>query len=502
MIILSYISKMVLCSAILTGYYWFFLRNRRFHHYNRFFLLLTLLLSVTLPFISLPVSYQPENKVNTVLYRATEALSIPHRAVSHLAPNAGTPGAVSPAATTLLTLENILWTLYAGGVVYFLFVLCRSLLYLRRLARKYPPQQLQQLRFHITQEPGTPFSFFRAVYWNNQLDISSQEGQQIFRHELFHVQQQHSADILLAELITAFGWFNPCFYLLKKEIKAIHEFLADQHAISGNDRFAYAELLVQQVLKERKLSVSNYFFQNHIKRRITMITQFNQTKYGYWSRVMALPVLLVLSCLVTLKAQQVSAQSEKPLLVLHASKDVYTVIPGSNTSPTKAEVLTHKQAVKTGVPTATANMEATNIDIEKVRSLMREITTMQKVLELFGEPSQKMLSPGSHAWVYEFPQSHLRIDFDRKTDTITDFVYAQNMKQAVNTMTYEAVRNIKEESTTGETILKQFGQPTAISIAPGHERWEYNNPPKAHLSVEFKNEKTLVVQTFMYQEKK
>lgn len=302
MTFLLYLGKVMLCSGILLGYYWLFLRNRRFHHYNRFYLQATLLLSVILPFIRIPVLNRAQNGVNQVFYQTLEVLTVNYGEPDGL--DAG-PGALA----RLITVENTLYLLYGAASAVLLCVLMRSLLYIRSISKKYPFERIGGLRFFSTHEPGTPFSFFRSIFWNKDLPFNSPHGQQIFRHELFHVQQKHSSDIILTEIVTAFFWCNPFFHLLKKELKAIHEFLADQYAISDNDRYAYAELLVLQTLKANHIHITNYFFQNHIKRRIAMITNNQSTKVTYRSRLMALPVLALAFCSIALYAQRSSKQT-------------------------------------------------------------------------------------------------------------------------------------------------------------------------------------------------
>ena len=297
MTFLLYLGKVMLCSGILLGYYWLFLRNKRFHHYNRFYLQATLLVSVVLPFLRIPVLNQSPNVVNQAVYQTIEVLTV----------NYGEEEAVAKAPglmARLLTFENMLYLFYAAGIAILLWTLVKSLLYIRQISKKYPFERVSGLKFFTTTEPGTPFSFFRSIFWNKDLAFNSHDGQQIFRHELFHVQQKHSTDIILTEIVTAFFWFNPFFHILKKELKAIHEFLADQYAISNNDRYAYAELLIMQTLKANQIPISNYFFQNHIKRRIAMITNNHSARYNYGSRLMALPLLALLFCTVALYAQQ------------------------------------------------------------------------------------------------------------------------------------------------------------------------------------------------------
>lgn len=298
MTFLLYFLKVVVCSGILFGYYYLFLRNKRFHHYNRFYLLATLVLSIVLPFIKIPVFGEDPGMLNQVVFKTASIVTLPSATQPANLPD-GDLG-----ASPLLTLSNLVWVLYGAGILFLLTTLGRSLWYIRSLSHRYPFELVEKLKFYQTQEPGTPFSFFRSIFWNEQLNFNSAEGQQIFRHELFHVQQKHTGDILLAELITSLGWFNPFFYLVKKELKAIHEFLADQYAASGNNRYQYAELLVQQVMTHRQQLLAHHFFQNQLKRRIAMITQLNQSKYGYWSRVMVLPVSLLLFFSMSLYAGQ------------------------------------------------------------------------------------------------------------------------------------------------------------------------------------------------------
>ena len=314
MTFLLYLGKVMLCSGILLGYYWLFLRNKRFHHYNRFYLQATLLLSVLLPLIRIPVIYQPQSPVNQAVYQTLEVLTVDHGEQEGAGQG---PGVLA----RLFTLENVTYLLYAMGILVLLFMLVRSLLYIRRISKHYPFERIGGLKFFNTGEPGTPFSFFRSIFWNKELAFNSRDGQQIFRHELFHVQQKHSTDIMLTELVTALFWVNPFFHILKKELKAIHEFLADQYAISGNDRYAYAELLVLQTMKASYPPITNHFFQNHIKRRIAMITNNQSTRYSYRSRLMALPVLALVFCTIALHAQRSAADkinivAQKPVTVM------------------------------------------------------------------------------------------------------------------------------------------------------------------------------------------
>lgn len=293
MILLQYVAKLFICSGLLVLYYWLFLRNKQFHRYNRFYLLATVLVSLVFPFINIPLFVSNTPSETPVFIQAIQTVTT-ITAFKH-----------SFSLTELFNWQNTVLFIYVTGIAILLVALIKSLLYIRRIRQQYTAEKLDDLTLYNTNEQGTPFSFFKSIFWNRQISFHSKEGQQIFRHELFHIRQQHSLDNLFIEIVTCIAWFNPLFYLIKKELKAIHEFLADQYAISSSDRYAYAELLIMASIHTKQQSLTHPFFNTQLKRRIAMITQFKNKKYGYWSRVMALPVAILLFCsfVITIKTK-------------------------------------------------------------------------------------------------------------------------------------------------------------------------------------------------------
>ena len=256
--LLSYFIKTVLCSGALLAYYWLFLRNQRFHQYNRFYLLGTLTLSLTLPLFSLPILFNTEEKAQSIAYRVVEAITLPsadgmtgpshgnttapsvggttgpsfEKANAPLAQGAtglsvdeatgplagpGTefePVTTTTQATPLITWRALALLIYLAGMAWLAASLVRALWQLAQIRRRYPMMPSAGLRLYQTDVKGTPFSFFKSIFWNTQIDINSAAGQRIFRHELYHVKQLHSADTLLAELAIIACWFNPFCWLL------------------------------------------------------------------------------------------------------------------------------------------------------------------------------------------------------------------------------------------------------------------------------------------------
>ncbi|MHA4807588.1 N-acetylmuramoyl-L-alanine amidase [Flavitalea flava] len=290
MTVLSIAGKLILASGLLFGYYWFFLRNRLFHRYNRVFLLLTAVVTIVIPFISIDLFIQPRTTTEVTLAKTLRVISLSGWG------EADHNGQITQEKTPWLTLSTGTVFGYITGVVVCLFTFFQSLIYISRIRRKYPYTLIDKIRFYDTTEPGTPFSFFKLIFWNRSIPFDTPQGQQIFRHELYHAEQRHSSDILFMEFLCCIFWFNPFFHLLKKELKVVHEFLADEYAISYNNRLDYAELLVIHAIRQKNTGMSHPFSQHEVKRRIRMLTLPNPFRKagGYFSRIMVLPLLLIL----------------------------------------------------------------------------------------------------------------------------------------------------------------------------------------------------------------
>ena len=289
MTILLYCVKLILVSSVLYGYYLLFLRNRPFHRFNRVYLLLATVLSLVLPLLVIPVSLPFSTEKGIDLTQTLRVIVPGDWKESEM----GDPG--TGAAGSGWSLSACAGLLYGIGVLVCGFSCSQSLRYIASIRKSYSYKDLSGIRLYDTAEPGTPFSFFRQIFWNRYIPTDTPEGQQIFRHELYHVRQRHSFDILFMELCCCLAWFNPFFRRIKKELRTIHEFLADEYALREEDRLDYAELLIQHALRQRNGGLVHPFSHFEIKRRILMITRSGQLPHGgLRNRVLVIPVLLLL----------------------------------------------------------------------------------------------------------------------------------------------------------------------------------------------------------------
>ncbi|GAB3019437.1 hypothetical protein GCM10027051_25660 [Niabella terrae] len=284
---LEYMLQMTACSAILYGYYHFFLRNEKFHAYNRFYLLSAMIISICLPLVKIPVQWiSPVAEYPMAVFMSTaEAVTV----------TAGNQQSSYGA-----------WLLFVYGLVLIplLIRILWALARIFRLKKDAPVEHLENIRLIQTTDPDAPFSFFRWLFWNQRTRTDSAEGRHMLRHELYHIRHRHSADLLFTEVLLAVFWFNPLFYLYRRELKTIQEFLADKHATEDGDIASYAELLVLQTLSGPANRLINPFFHNQLKRRITMLLSSKKSSYQWVRKLLVLPVAVTVLALFGFRYQQ------------------------------------------------------------------------------------------------------------------------------------------------------------------------------------------------------
>jgi N-acetylmuramoyl-L-alanine amidase len=101
-----------------------------------------------------------------------------------------------------------------------------------------------------------------------------------------------------------FFWINPFFWLMKKELTMIHEFIADKKAVANGDTSAFAAMILAAAFPGQTLPLTNPFFYSPIKRRLLMLSKLNNPKMGYFSRLLLLPLLTVLFFAFVIKTKE------------------------------------------------------------------------------------------------------------------------------------------------------------------------------------------------------
>jgi N-acetylmuramoyl-L-alanine amidase len=284
--VLIAIFKLLLGSVILFGYYWFFLRNRQHHVFNRIYLLGLVVFSLVMPFIHIPT---PWHAVAAVDYYMIQPL---HITIS--ADEGHAEFMQVGRAEDVMNYPAIFRLMYLGGVLVSACCFLFSLRQLFRLKRSAEVKTMFGTTVYYIDHPAAPFTFLGLVFWQKNEHPGNRVFDQMFAHEYMHLRQKHSLDLLFLELVKIFYWFNPVFYLVKKELSNIHEFIADAHAAGDGNMTDYAELLLTQAISNKRNKVTNHFFDQPIKRRILMLSKKQDPKNSRVSRYFALPFAAIL----------------------------------------------------------------------------------------------------------------------------------------------------------------------------------------------------------------
>lgn len=137
-----------------------------------------------------------------------------------------------------------------------------------------------------------PFSWMRYVVMSEE-DYACGGGT-ILVHEQAHQRLGHSWDLLLVDLLGCLQWFNPAMWLLRVELRAVHEYEADEQVLRcGVNAKDYQMLLIKKAVGGRWYSIANSLNHSNLKNRITMMLRKRSSR---WARAKALYVL-PLACL-------------------------------------------------------------------------------------------------------------------------------------------------------------------------------------------------------------
>jgi hypothetical protein len=160
--LLFYLLQVIAASGLLYGYYHFALRNKRFHRYNRFYLLMTIVISSFIPFLNIPVYFSEKETESSVMLQTLQVISSP--SLSSESSVVSTTIQTETITSTLFTTENIIYLFYLFILSFFLVRVFISLGKIRSIIKRNPAEQIDDIKFINTDEPGTPFSFFPLAF--------------------------------------------------------------------------------------------------------------------------------------------------------------------------------------------------------------------------------------------------------------------------------------------------------------------------------------------------
>ena len=305
----TYILQAILFQLLFLLVYEVLLKKETFFSYNRWYLLTTAVMSLLLPFIQIEALsiLVPETTLTQIptiflpeVYIGGES---PAQSLQQIPANeTGFPG-------------NILnwWPgIYLIGVLGALVIVLKKYHNLNRMFRF--KKIAAEGKINIIEVPNSAIActFYRTIFLGDQL--TEAEKQHILSHELVHVKQKHSLDLVFFEVLKVIFWFNPLIYIYQNRITTLHEFIADAAVVETTGKRSYYEQLLNSAFSTKNISFINQFF-NHslIKKRIVML---QKTK----SKTIAKAKYIVLLPLIMLMLTYVACSEEKSLAKVETSQ--------------------------------------------------------------------------------------------------------------------------------------------------------------------------------------
>ena len=252
------------------------------HSLNRFLLLGILVVSAVIPFLKFQffkeeVVIQPVSVIRDFIYMPIEFSDISQSEII--------------AEPTKSGLKINWWLLGYSLAIAGLFIrLVVSLARVIQLLRGSEKMPLKKFVIAVIKELIQPFSFLHYIIISGKDYQLNREA--VIAHESEHIRQMHSIDLLVCEVFTLLHWFNPFMWLLRRDLKLIHEFQADQAVLNtGIDAKKYQLLVLEKAVGERRFALANHFTQKPILKRIKMMKKKKINRFSGIKLLMFVPLI-------------------------------------------------------------------------------------------------------------------------------------------------------------------------------------------------------------------
>ena len=271
---LIYDLKVAVLIAVFYMFYRLMLARETFHQVNRIVLLATALASFVLPLCVITFH-------QTVVIDQTPSITVGELQTAVLEPETHWWETALPflfIIGVVLTLSHTLWSLY-------------------RIIRLIKHSELHP------QEDGTiicvtgnaalsPFSWMHYIVMNRS-DYEVGDAA-ILAHERGHIRLHHSWDLLLVDTLTALQWFNPAMWMLRSDLRTIHEYEADGVVLSqGINARQYQYLLITKAAGIGGYSLANGISHSTLKNRINMMLHTRSNRRSLMKLLALIPIVAV-----------------------------------------------------------------------------------------------------------------------------------------------------------------------------------------------------------------
>jgi hypothetical protein len=285
---MNYLVEANIYLAVFYAGYCLFLNKETYYTLNRIYLLLSCIISFILPVFqigSLKSTEEPATQTYTTVMQNVHATNA--------------PGSVNyQPELSHFNFQDAIWYGYLFGIAILTLILIIKIYRLIKMTTGAKTTIGNKYKLIDIDSSNTAFSFFNFLF----IGKNAAGNDTIIRHELVHIRQKHSVDILFLELIRIINWFNPIIYLMQISLKTLHEYIADeQTAALENDTLAYSAFLVNNAYGLNGSSITHSFFNyNLLKKRIIMLNQKRSGNLARLKYLVALPICAGMLCASTL----------------------------------------------------------------------------------------------------------------------------------------------------------------------------------------------------------
>ena len=271
---LTYDLKVAVLLAVFYMFYRLMLARETFHRVNRIVLLLTAVASYVLPLCVITIH-------ETVVMQRAAHVAVGSFQVDMMNEEPATP-----------LWQIILPILFIIGMMATLVHTLSSLFRIIRIIRhseQYP--QTDGTTICVTGNASlTPFSWMHYIVMNRS-DYETSDAA-ILAHERGHIRLHHSWDLLFVDTLTALQWFNPAMWMLRSDLRAIHEYEADAAVLSqGINARQYQYLLITKAAGIGGYSLANGISHSTLKNRINMMLHTKSDRSHLLKLLTLLPIV-------------------------------------------------------------------------------------------------------------------------------------------------------------------------------------------------------------------
>jgi len=302
--ILLPIGKYLLAAALMFIFYWLVFKDRSSYNESRFYLTSIVLVSILVSQFKVVV-FTPPTRIIEVEAFNTDVASIP------------TTLSQIPALKTMdvWNLPILLIALYVLVTLILFVSLLGQYIQIYRLKKNGTAEIKDGYSIIVNPAVPTPFSFGRNIFIGPELTGDKRE--MIVHHENWHIKHRHFVDVLLMEILVRLFWFNPIVWMVRKELRSVHEFQTDRSVLQeGYDLFHYQTIILEEVMGNHSC-LANGFNQSFTKKRFIMMKNTNPFRLSALRQVALIPFLLAVFCLLSFtKGQGQVTYVDKPSRVV------------------------------------------------------------------------------------------------------------------------------------------------------------------------------------------